>query len=87
MVERGRGLRLGPESSQEGHITGQGRVQHLHGHAPAQDHVVGQEDVRRCPATDRRHEAEPTAEDAADAVGETRRRHRGQGIREGCTTG
>ena len=68
VVEGGRRLRLGPEAAEEGVVLGQGRVQHLHGDAPAEADVVGQVDLGGRAGADGGDQPVSPAQDATDLV-------------------
>jgi hypothetical protein len=68
VVERGCGLRLGPEAAEEALVVGEGGVEELDRHPAAKPGVVGQQDLGRCTGADRRDEAVAAAEHATDEV-------------------
>jgi hypothetical protein len=75
VVERRRGLGLGPEAAQEDLVVGQRLVEHLHRHLALEPHVVGHEDLRRRAPPDRGQQAVPPAEDTTDLLGHAGRWH------------
>jgi hypothetical protein len=75
VVQGGGGAGLGPEAPEESLVAGQSRVQHLHGHPPAEPDVVGQIDVAGRTGADRSEQPVPVAEDAAELVSHPGRAH------------
>ena len=67
---------LGPEPAQERFVVGQGRVQELECHPPAEPHVVGEDHVGRRAGTNRGQEAGPASQDATEVVSYPGRSHR-----------
>ena len=72
VVERGHGLRLGPEALEEGAVAGKSRMEHLDGNLAVKGDVVGEVDVRGRTGPQGRNESVPVAEDTSDGVGEAR---------------
>ena len=69
VVERRGGPRLGLEPPQERGVVGQRVVQHLHRHAAAQAHVVGQEHLCGRATTDRCDDPVAPRQYPADLLG------------------
>ena len=68
VVEGGGGLGLGAEAAQEALVVGEGGVEQLHRHPPAQPGVVGQEHLRRRPGADGGDQPVAPAEHPTDEV-------------------
>ena len=73
VAQGGGDLGLGLEAAEEGVVGGQGRVQHLDGHLPAEDDVVGGDPRGRGAGTEHGGEPVATAQHPAHEIGGRRR--------------